>query len=476
MANVQLEAVISARDNASRTLAGVGKSAGGLGNVLRTGLKVGAVAAGAAVAGLTAFAIKSVKAFNESQKVLAQTNAVLKSTKGIAGVTAKQVSNLASKFQLLTTYSDEQIQSAENLLLTFTKINSKVFPQATETVLDMSTALGQDLKSSAIQLGKALQDPILGVTALRRVGVNFGDAEKKVITQMVKAGKTMKAQQYILKELRTEFGGSARAAGKTFAGQLAILGNQFDDLKEKIGRAILTAIAPFIKQLTDWAKKKETQQKLQEMVTAFGKWLSVVITWIKTHWPAIKNTFQTLGTIIKGIGSVIKGFYTIWESTFYAIFRIVDIFSRTMARATGYVVGFIYGGIASFKRFVSGIGSALGRVWSVITSPFRSAFNWIKSQLKSLWYTFQYYLGLITGRKYTPRPPKGFQAGGLVPQTGLAMVHKGEYVKPQGAYAKGGGDITVNITGPVNMASNADVDAVAKRLARQLSLARMGAY
>jgi len=30
----------------------------------------------------------------------------------------------------------------------------------------MSTAMGQDLKSSAIQLGKALNDPIQGVAAL----------------------------------------------------------------------------------------------------------------------------------------------------------------------------------------------------------------------------------------------------------------------------------------------------------------------
>ena len=62
--------------------------------------------------------------------------------------------------------------------MTFTKIGQDIFPDATRIVLDMSQALGQDLKSSAVQVGKALQDPILGVSALRRVGVNFSDSQQ----------------------------------------------------------------------------------------------------------------------------------------------------------------------------------------------------------------------------------------------------------------------------------------------------------
>ena len=41
----------------------------------------------------------------------------------------------------------------------------------------MSQALGTDAASSAIQLGKALDNPTLGLTALRRVGVSFSDVQ-----------------------------------------------------------------------------------------------------------------------------------------------------------------------------------------------------------------------------------------------------------------------------------------------------------
>lgn len=181
----------------------------------------------------------------EAQNIQAQLQAVLKSTGGVAGVTADQVNNLAGSFSKVTTFSDESIVSGENLLLTFTNIGKDIFPQATEAMLNMSQALGQDMKSSAIQLGKALQDPILGVTALRRVGVNFNDEAKKTIENMVKTGDLAGAQAFILRELNTEFGNSAKAAGQTFAGQMKILNNQFDEAQEKVGMALL----PLLQQL-----------------------------------------------------------------------------------------------------------------------------------------------------------------------------------------------------------------------------------
>lgn len=160
--------------------------------------------------------------------------------------------DLSGALQQTSTFSDETILSAENLLLTFTNIGKNVFPDATKTVLDMSTALGQDTKSSAIQLGKALQDPIIGVSALRKVGVNFTEDQQKLIKTLVDSGKTMDAQKLILKELNTEFGGSAAAAAKTFSGQLTIVKNNFNDFQELIGKAISERFQPLIKGFNDW--------------------------------------------------------------------------------------------------------------------------------------------------------------------------------------------------------------------------------
>ena len=160
----------------------VGKVAGGLLKIGGAAVLGGIAAAGAGLGILATTLKSSIDNAIEAQEVQAQLNAVLESTGGIAGITAERANELADSLSKVTRFDDEAILSGENLLLTFTNIGEDVFPQATETMLDMSQALGQDMKSSAVQLGKALQDPILGVTALRRVGVNFNEEQAKMIS------------------------------------------------------------------------------------------------------------------------------------------------------------------------------------------------------------------------------------------------------------------------------------------------------
>lgn len=188
-------------------------------------IKVGAGIASAAIGvGLAAAAKIGFDEFQQGQKVAAQTRAVLKSTGGAANVTAKHIEDLGDSLLRKTAIDDEVIKSGANMLLTFTNIRNEagksndIFDQSTKTLLDMSTALGTDASKSAIQLGKALNDPVKGITALRRVGVTFTDAQKDQIQTMVDSGRTMDAQKLILRELNKEFGGSAEAVGKADGG------------------------------------------------------------------------------------------------------------------------------------------------------------------------------------------------------------------------------------------------------------------
>src|SRR6266540_6473684 len=178
---------------------------------LQSGLKSAAVGLGV----LTVAAGYAFKQFEDSEKVTRQTGAVLKSTGGAAHVTAGHVADLANALAKTSGIDDELIQSGENVLATFTSVRNEVgkgnqiFDLSTKAALDMSVALGQDMKSSTIQLGKALNDPIKGITALRRVGVSFTEQQQDQIKAMVKSGDKLGAQKLILRELTTEFGGSA---------------------------------------------------------------------------------------------------------------------------------------------------------------------------------------------------------------------------------------------------------------------------
>jgi hypothetical protein len=135
------------------------------------------------------------------------------------------------------------------MLLTFTNIGKNVFPDTTKAVLDMATAMGTDLKSTAIQVGKAMQDPTQGAAALQRVGVRLTDSQKDLVKSLQDTGDMAGAQAIILGELQREFGGSAEAAGKTFAGQLDIARNALDDIMESIGGVIAEGLTPFVEKL-----------------------------------------------------------------------------------------------------------------------------------------------------------------------------------------------------------------------------------
>src|SRR6185312_14195824 len=188
-----------------------------------------------------------------------QTAAVIKSTGGAAHISAQQVADLADQLAQMSGISNDTIEGSENLLLTFRAIGSQTFPIATKAILDMSVAMHEDLQSATIQVGKALQDPIHGVTTLQRVGVQLTDSQKALIKQFMDTGQSAKAQAVILDELNKEFGGSAEAAGKTLPGQLAILNEKWDEAKQKIGMAVIPILqqllAQYVMPLADWLGK-----------------------------------------------------------------------------------------------------------------------------------------------------------------------------------------------------------------------------
>lgn len=213
-----------------------------------------------------------VNATIEAEQAQAQLAAVLKSTGGAAGLSATALNAMADSLQAVTTFDDEAITGAQSLLLTFTKIGRDVFPEATEAVLDMSQALGQDLKSSAVQLGKALNDPVKGVTALQRVGVSFSKEQKKVIETLVETGRVADAQRLILKELQTEFGGSARAARDTLGGAFKALKNSASNLLEgDSGSEGLVGVKDAVNDLTDALNDPDVKRGFADMIAGLAK-------------------------------------------------------------------------------------------------------------------------------------------------------------------------------------------------------------
>lgn len=169
------------------------------------------------------FISKGIKDAGDYNQVARVTANVIQTTGGAANISAAGISKLAGAMSSATGVSKDLIQHGANVMLTFTGVKNAVgagndiFNQGTKAALDMSRALGTDMQGATIQVGKALNDPIKGVTALQRVGVSFTAQQKDQISEMVKSGHTMDAQKLILNELGKEFGGTALAMSSTGA-------------------------------------------------------------------------------------------------------------------------------------------------------------------------------------------------------------------------------------------------------------------
>jgi len=190
---------------------------------------------------------RTIKALEQQQLAQKKLESAIKSTGNATGITAKTMMNYASSLQAVTKFGDEQIISAQALLLTFTKIGRDVFPDAIEASLNLSEAMGQDLQQTVIQVGKALNDPIQGLTALRRVGIQFNSDQQALIKNFVATNKVASAQKIILQELDRQFGGMAVTATNTIGGALTQLSNSYGDLLERIG----AKVAPTLQSVAD---------------------------------------------------------------------------------------------------------------------------------------------------------------------------------------------------------------------------------
>ena len=504
------------KDQVSPVFRKVGKEADGLGSkVSRTGKMLGSAFGLGAVGGIVAVGgalAKGAKDAVDFQNITKQTGAVLHSTGGAAGVTAKHVLDLGNAIEGYSAFGNDAVQAGENLLLTFTNIQNKagkgndIFDQSVKVMADLSQALGQDTKTSAIQLGKALNDPIRGVTALQRVGVSFTDDQRKQIKTLQDSGNVMGAQKLILAELSKEFGGSAKAAGQTFGGQLSRLKNQFGDMNRDLMAKLLPSLTKFVgflatdavpalMKLGHWIKQnKDWLVPLLAVVgTAVGTYKA--ITAVTKAWKGAQLALNfaleanPIGLVVAslaalGVGLVIaykksETFRKIVNGAFGAVKTVaVDAFDWIKTNWP-YLLGALAGpfGLAAV---------AIGKHLDSIKNAFVTAINWVIGKANAAIGLFNKIPGLPNVPKIPTlgtinnsssssagnlgtRGAKALASGGIVTGPTLAMIGEGRHDEaviplPDNWRTAGtGGDVHLHLDGPVY----ADSEGI-KRLARDL--------
>ena len=180
-------------------------------------------------------------------------DAIAESMNEFGNQTAKvtqRIKNFAQEQSLLVGVDDEVIKATQAKLLTFRNLTKTAgelggsFDRATKAAIDMAAAGFGTAESNATQLGKALNDPIKGITALNRAGIQFTEDQKALITSLVESGKVLEAQDLILKEIESQVGGTA-AATVTATERMNIA---FGEIQESLGQVLL----PLLEKVSDW--------------------------------------------------------------------------------------------------------------------------------------------------------------------------------------------------------------------------------
>jgi|694.fasta_scaffold70207_5 hypothetical protein len=175
---------------------------------------------------------------------------------------AKRLINFADQQERAT--GADTVAMTQAKLMTFKELAKTAgqmggaFDRATMAAVDMAAAGFGSAEQNAVQLGKALNDPVKGINSLTRSGITFTVEEKKKIAAMVESNRMLDAQKMILKAIETQVGGTAAASASAsekigqsfnqlieeFAGPFAesfaklpdLLESVFPDLKSRAGR------------------------------------------------------------------------------------------------------------------------------------------------------------------------------------------------------------------------------------------------
>ena len=249
-----------------------------------------------------------VKAFAKQELAGIKLTNTLRASGYAAGITKSEIISLTKELQRNGVVGDEVNMQMASLMLTYTKIGKDVFPRALKAANDMATSIemniptAEALRSKVTMLSKALQDPIRGMTALRKVGFTLTTQQEKLIKSFVNSGDIISAQNLILEAAELQYGDMADKVRDSAIGEINALSMAFGDLQERVGSVLGEAIIPLVGWLTEMAESLNTR-KVKAYVAVLevaGIAMMTYVLWLKraVFW----QTMTGWGALATGLG------------------------------------------------------------------------------------------------------------------------------------------------------------------------------
>lgn len=350
-----------------------------------------------------ALAVTSAKAAAESNDALAQVESRLESMGGASGKSAAQLQESAKALQRLSTFDDDDImRNVTNALLTFGRISGEEFDRGQRAVVDMATSLKMDLQSAAVLVGKALNDPIKGITALGRAGVQLSAEQKAAIKTAVEQNRIFEAQGIILGELETQFKGAGLAARDAVPGSDAI--DSWREFQETIGAVVLRvieAIEPMVVKILD--AFNSLSPGFQTAIVAVGAVVAAIgpLLWafgalagavanLAPYWAAflegVSAAMSAAG--VTGLGAVLRGIvaaFAPWVAAIVVVVAAMWEFRSVIIDAFGEITAFFQANVLpAFQRLFAQLGALFGELSSGPLGELVRFVGWAAAEIVAL--------------------------------------------------------------------------------------------
>jgi hypothetical protein len=341
-------------------------------------IKKAAVPAGIALAALGGFLVNAAKGAEEARQANQKLGNVLDSM-GYPEAT-ERVSAYAESLEKSIAVDADVIKATQTKLATFGQLTKSVdvaggaFDRATLAALDLAAAGFGSAEGNAVQLGKALEDPIKGIASLAKSGVTFTEQEKEKIQTLVESGKILDAQNMILAAVEKQVGGTAAASASSFDKMKFSLAG----ISDTFGELVLPHIDKFSKTLQ---KASDFVQKNQKLVGI----LVITFAGLAASVIAVNAAMK----VYKAGLAVVKAAQAAWAGATKAFTAIQAAFNAVMALNPIFLIAIAIAGVIAillilqrefgiFDGVIRVVGEAFGSIWAAI----KTVFDWISENWK----------------------------------------------------------------------------------------------
>jgi hypothetical protein len=375
-------------------------------------IKKAAIPAAAALAGLAVAGKKFVAAGEESNSA----NQALLSLTRQTGLFGDEADDVAKRLMTLAEaqgrelgVSNLSIKAAQRQFLSFKNLAKSAgetggqFDRATQAALDMAAVYGGDASSKAVQLGKALEDPVKGITALAKSGTTFTEQQKEQIKELVATNRLLEAQDLILGEIESQVGGTAAA----MADDTAKMRESWAQASQAIGRALL----PFLQKLVPIIAKLSTfVERNRKVFVAVGLVIAGLAAGILALNAALK-LYKAIQTVVTGVTwafnaamsanpiTLVVVAIAALVAAFVLAYKKIDWFRAFVDKAFAMIKDVIETVFGAVRKAVESTVGFITDVWDkvggIIKKPFEIYAQFVKLQFDAVVKIIEVAVGIL---------------------------------------------------------------------------------